>query len=810
MFMKKALALLRGWVLLLVHFLLPVLFLIIAILMGRMWEVVTTLPSRDISLQEYTEPRTVLAKPNGFSNQIVSDFINTASENYKNTAKDSNLTLLEDENPERRVHLYLLDEFRKNEAETRRSLIAGASLDVNNTFANFVGWFNDQPYHSAPLALNLLYNAFLKAVDVSLDLINYPLPYTHESQASLIENGNSIGFQIAFNFGFSMAFVASYYILFPIKERISKAKHLQFVSGVNVIVFWGVHLLCDFVSFLLPALGVIITLAAFQEDGFATFSQLGRTFAVLLCFGWAMLPLMYLSSFFFTIPASGYTRMAIFNLFIGNAGLMVVSILQIPGIDQQNVANILQHILMIVPHYSMADAISSLSTYSSYVDICIEFKPACDIPNFCCPDNCPSTGCVSVPANYFQFGTPGIGKHILYLLGMGCVFNIILLLVEFHCFDWLRPSSGGPARRQKKQGEEISPEEEIDSDVLEEKEKICSSEIQELTNNFSLVLRDVTKYYGRFLAVDHICIGVKKGECFGLLGVNGAGKTTTFKMMTGDENHIKQGRDPSVHQLIGYCPQFDALIEEMTGRETLRMFCLLRGIPAGQIYKISQDLADELLFTKHLDKKVKEYSGGNKRKLSTAVALIGDPPVVFLDEPTTGMDPVAKRHLWNVICKVRDRGKSIILTSHSMEECEALCTRLVIMVNGTFRCLGSTQHLKNKFAEGYTLIIKVGNPSPSSPVSRTFSVTSISSLTPDVTAVKNFVDATFPGALLREDFMGLLTYYIPSSTLTWSQMFGIMERAKQELHIEDYSLGQTSLEQVFLSFTKSQVVETIL
>lgn len=192
---------------------------------------------------------------------------------------------------------------------------------------------------------------------------------------------------------------------------------------------------------------------------------------------------------------------------------------------------------------------------------------------------------------------------------------------------------------------------------------------------------------------------------------------------------------PTVHKVIGYCPQFDALIEDMTGRETLEMFALLRGVRRRDINVVSIRLATDLNFMKHIDKKVSEYSGGNKRKLSTAVALLGNPSVVYLDEPTTGMnlmleillnlealrnsreltafefdsgmDPGAKRNLWNVISKTRIAGKSIVLTSHSMEECEALCTRLAIMVNGEFKCLGSTQHLKSKFSKGFLLTVKV-------------------------------------------------------------------------------------------------------
>lgn len=131
-----------------------------------------------------------------------------------------------------------------------------------------------------------------------------------------------------------------------------------------------------------------------------------------------------------------------------------------------------------------------------------------------------------------------------------------------------------------------------------------------------------------------------------MLGVNGAGKTTTFKMLTGDVK-ISSGEGfvrgislksdmRNVHKIIGYCPQFDALIEDMTGRETLEMFALLRGVRRRDIPGLSSRLANDLNFMKHIDKMVSEYSGGNKRKLSTAVALIGNPSVVYLDEPTTG------------------------------------------------------------------------------------------------------------------------------------------------------------------------------
>ncbi|CAG2182537.1 unnamed protein product, partial [Oppiella nova] len=182
----------------------------------------------------------------------------------------------------------------------------------------------------------------------------------------------------------------------------------------------------------------------------------------------------------------------------------------------------------------------------------------------------------------------------------------------------------------------------------------------------------MTKTYGNFTAVDHISYGVKRGECFGLLGVNGAGKTTTFKMITGDETissgdiyvngcNVKSSIQ-EVQRQIGYCPQFDGLLEQLTGRETLILFCRLRGIKEYDIERHIQEISKLLYFDMHLNKLVKNYSGGTKRKLSTAVALLGNPSVSFLDEPTTGVDPVARRCLWDALTKKLSEGRSIVLT----------------------------------------------------------------------------------------------------------------------------------------------------
>lgn len=143
-----------------------------------------------------------------------------------------------------------------------------------------------------------------------------------------MQRGGSLGFQLAFNMGFSMAFVSAFYIIFHIKERVSNAKHLQFVSGVDILTFWSVSYLWDLLTFIITALCLVITILCYQEDGYKSPSDLGRIFSVFLYFAFSVLPLTYLGSFLFTIPATGYTYMAMFNMFSGkfNVKLFTISL----------------------------------------------------------------------------------------------------------------------------------------------------------------------------------------------------------------------------------------------------------------------------------------------------------------------------------------------------------------------------------------------------------------------------------------------------------------------------------------------------
>ncbi|CAF2650441.1 unnamed protein product [Rotaria sp. Silwood2] len=203
--------------------------------------------------------------------------------------------------------------------------------------------------------------------------------------------------------------------------------------------------------------------------------------------------------------------------------------------------------------------------------------------------------------------------------------------------------------------------------------------------------------------------------------------------------------------------------------------------------KIIECLLKRLGLTLWADRPVKQYSGGNKRKLSTAISLIGNPSIIFMDEPTTGMDARAKRFLWNCILTLtRKDHKSVVITSHSMEECETLCNRLVIMVSGEFKCLGSVQHLKSKFGHGYSILVR-------------------SDINSDTKHVINYIKERITEADVKEEHNKMINFRV-STNVPLYKLFSVLEKAREELGniIENYTVTQVTLDDVFVNFAKLQ------
>uniref|UniRef100_A0A8B9KKR1 P-type phospholipid transporter n=1 Tax=Astyanax mexicanus TaxID=7994 RepID=A0A8B9KKR1_ASTMX len=614
--------------------------------------------------------------------------------------------------------------------------------------------------------LNVASNAILRASLPSrlqpklygISAFNHPLNLTKQQMsAALMSSSTDVVVSICVIF--AMSFIPASFVLFLIQERVSKAKHLQFVSGVNPAGYWVANFTWDMCNYIVPCLIVIIIFLCFQQKSYVSPPNLPALILLLILYGWSITPMMYPASFLFSVPSTAYVVLTCINLFIGINGSVATFVMELfddPNITRIN--DIMKQVLLIFPHFCLGRGLIDMAKNQAMATLFSEdrFKD--------------------------PLGWDMVGKNLFAMAVEGVVMFGFTLLIQYK-FCW-KLVKGLPVSL----GQE-------DEDVARERERVHKGGAE----NDLLRICDLTKVYTGMPvpAVDRICVGVPAAECFGLLGINGAGKTTTFKMLTGDitasggeaflNGYSMRTEMGQVHQNMGYCPQFDAIDDLLTGREHLEFYARLRGVPEQEVASVAEWGIQKLGLVKYSNKSAGTYSGGNKRKLSTAMSLIGCPPVVFLDEPTTGMDPKARRFLWDCILSVIKEGRSVILTSHSMEECEALCTRMAIMVNGQFKCLGSIQHLKNRFGDGYTVIVRVQGGAT------------------DLSAVEDFVNRSFPGSVLKEKHHNTLQYQIPYTEGALSHMFNQFSKNQHALGVEDYSVSQTTLDQVQQTHHKSSL-----
>ncbi|KAJ8728130.1 hypothetical protein PYW08_016515 [Mythimna loreyi] len=788
MFLKLAYNSMRNKLTAAIQFVTPIINISISVVIARSWKFLSELPPLTLSLESgFVATQTLLSQDNVTDGSIEAKAM-TAYKNYFKTSKYPGMRLTDIGTAD--LGKFYLKLSATEHGRVRNEIPIGATFGARNITA----WFGNYGYHDSAISLAHVNNALMSALSPgsSLKIVNHPLPYSIEHLVKVMATGSSMGFQFAFNIGFCMAFVTAFLVLFVIKERTSGAKLLQRVSGVRPAVMWLTAFVWDWMWLFLVYLCIIITLACFQENTLSTPAELGRVLLVLMVFSVATIPLHYLASFYFEAAATGFSKMCFMNIFTGCMPFLITELLRLPEVGSPFYAHLFDWVFSPLPIYCISRSFRDMSVSTFQLMACEGLCTQLKITNctrytickqmrlnVCCIDENP----------YLQWSEPGIGRY-LFMMGMvGLISFTLLLIKEYELVNKV-------FYRSKNQPAASVVEE--DSDVAAERHHVQALTRAEISQQ-SLVCRDLTKYFDTFLAVNKLSFAVHKGECFGLLGINGAGKTTTFRMLTGDV-HISAG-DAFVHGLsikthlqdvyrhIGYCPQFDALLDNLTGRETLRILCLLRGIPAATGAARALSLATTLGFLRHYDKKVHECSGGTKRKISTAVSLLGDSSLVFLDEPTTGMDPASKRLVWACISEAVVAGRSVVLTSHSMEECEALCSRLTVMVNGRMYCLGPLQHLKNKFSQGYSLIVKC----KSGPTRDN-----------DVIKIHNYVAENFSDSRLIESHLGISTYYINDLELPWWRLFHAMEEAREQFPIEDYSVTQTTLEQVFMQFTKLQ------
>ncbi len=292
-------------------------------------------------------------------------------------------------------------------------------------------------------------------------------------------------------------------------------------------------------------------------------------------------------------------------------------------------------------------------------------------------------------------------------------------------------------------------------------------------------------------ALHSLSLGISKGEVFGLLGSNGAGKTTTIDVITNvllptSGRALVAGIDVHVHpaaayRVMGYCPQFSALWDDVTVLEHLRVFGRVGGLVQPSLDNTCRDMMAAMSLSRYAQVLAADLSGGNKRKLSFAIAMLASPQVVLLDEPSSGMDPASRKFMHEIISSVKAEDRAVVLTTHSMEEADALCSRIGIMAKGQLRCLGSSVHLKQKHGKGFIIAVRVHADAADAAIA--------------------FISRTFPGAELTHNNAGHLSFNALQAGMALSTAYAAIEAKAADVGILQYCVLQPTLEQVFLSIS---------
>uniref|UniRef100_A0A7N9AV98 ATP-binding cassette, sub-family A (ABC1), member 12 n=1 Tax=Mastacembelus armatus TaxID=205130 RepID=A0A7N9AV98_9TELE len=662
------------------------------------------------------------------------------------------------------------------------------AVPANRTLSKV--WFNPEGYHTMPAYLNSLNNFILRSnLPADKDPRNYAIsvsshPYfgRPDDEDTVVQGMIQILAALCVLTGYSVTTAS--FAIYVVNEHHSGSKRLQHIAGISEPFYWIVNFFYDMALYMIPVTLTVSVVAAFQIPAFTDRQNLAAVALLLLLFGFATFPWMYLLSGLFKDPEMAFITYVCINLFISINTIISTSILYFLGQistlrNPEDIFNKLSHTFLIFPQFNFGNGLIHLARTNIEVQILSGY---------------------GIDAYQNPFTTDALGWMLISLFIQGLVFFILRLLLNKFLMRKVRHLIWG-----RKTVPQVLCENE-DKDVVAEHVRVSSgaatSDILQV-NQLSKVYQHLKR---KVCAVKGLSVGIPAGECFGLLGVNGAGKTTTFKMLTGDVSptdgtaqirdsdgrlvDIMECRNEGIN--IGYCPQEDALDNLLTGEEHLYFYGRIRGISKREIAGVVNYLLKRLELKHHRNMVTDGYSCGTRRKLSTALALIGHPQILLLDEPSSGMDPHTKRQLWKIISEEVKGKCAVVLTSHSMEECEALCSRLAIMVKGQFQCLGSLQHIKNRFGSGFTVKMYLANASC------------------DARAITDFMQRKFPSTYLKDQHSTMVEFRVPVAPGGVADIFNQLESNKSTLHIKHFSVSQTTLDEVFINFAMGKFgMETV-
>ncbi|KAL3070539.1 hypothetical protein niasHT_032329 [Heterodera trifolii] len=640
-------------------------------------------------------------------------------------------------------------------------LVMGASVYPNDSKMDVNALFNGITLHSPPMALSFVTNALLglnsfaivPAIEV-YDVADRPDfgIYTATRNTNLL---NKL-VPVLIVMSILITLMPSFLLKMMVEERSSRFKHQLLLTRLHPIIYWASFLLLHLNIYALFCFCISLPIFVFGilEGGRL---RLPLLFAL---FFWIYHPWLCCASFLFkTVQSVTRALLVILVLSLFGIGIVLLFEYLFPVVHWLPKMNFI--FCLLLPPYDFMYGLYRLVYQKESLDQSLDYI-----------------------LSMFALGT----FHWLLLFSLQSHF-VISQLNQLKCRIF------NHRLYQRLRSRDFSAEE--DKDVHEEREFVK----QQGAANFILYINELSKYYGNVPAIDGITFGVQRDDCFGLLGVNGAGKTTTFDILSGIKFATSgtaaiSGVCVSKHPPIGYCPQFDALPMELTGREVLHLIAQLNGF--SEVSQKTETILKCIQMDKQADKRIKHNSGGQRRRISLGVALLTCANFVLLDEPTAGIDPGTRRDVWHLIRAIRQQGTAVLLASHSMEECEALCSRIAVLNRGRLAGIGTAQHLKSRFGNSFLLSITVAKPSKAIGAK-------LDKMVRDALASPQCQDP-LNSAILR--------WELPRQKgTTWSILFERAQALADQFPVKlekvadgipqivDFSLTQNSLEQVFMSLT---------
>ncbi|XP_064476871.1 retinal-specific phospholipid-transporting ATPase ABCA4-like [Ornithodoros turicata] len=694
-------------------------------------------------------------------------------------------------------------------------------------------WYNGQNPHAAILVVHVFNTALLRnltddpSVNFNLEVVAFAPKPEDEDERQFHRTYADVVPKVLQSIFFPMisSLMCSSFVVYPVMERVLQMKHLQFMAGVTAAMYWGVNFAWDFIFFLgatvflLPPL--YITMQRISASGIIAICTLN------LLHGVAALPATYLMSYLFDNPSFAFSTVTICTFIFAGLGSMCAAFAAdvasaIGSRTLMMLIEVMLQLLRLLPSYSYTRGMLKTLELMSENNICYTGGP--DLEQAClasaidtelslkrCCDAAPETRMDAIikpmsPHPYSAF------YEICTLATEGVILFVVLVFIESQWMRNFRRATATKPGASSRATVYESPMQDAkqDSDVTEETKlvdalRLGACDTKAAASPTVMVVCRLLRSYGYMkpnIVLRDLSFVLRKGECFGLLGVNGAGKTTTFRILTGDilphdgdafiENYSVQEDTAQFQSYLGYCPQKDGLLDMLTGTETITLFCRLRGV-----YIAGNDFVGTLLDSFDLldiaDYLVGTYSAGSRRKLSLCLSLVGLPKILLLDEPYVGIDTAVRKRIVNYISALQKESKmSIVLSSHSMSDVEFLCNRIAILGSGKLQCLGSLPHLKEKFGNGYTITVKT-YPDRIQDLYYQQDV---------VQAVKGY----FVKAELVHSYDGLLEFRMTDTQMEWSEMFYRMARIKKSFKLQDFYITDTSLEQIYQSFTRKEAV----